>query len=213
MKIHFFSEQEQAPGTYRTIVKWMWILAGLGVFSIFLLFLILSFSDLPSVRQLENPKSEEATQVFAANGEVIGRFYTQNRIPVNYSQLSPNLVKALVSTEDERFYEHSGIDFTALGRAIIKTGIMGQQSSGGASTITQQLAKLLFTGVASRSISERLIQKLKEWIIAVRLERRYTKEEIISMYLNKFNFINGAYGIKAASEILFWQRPGFPQCE
>jgi penicillin-binding protein 1A len=203
MKIHFFSEQEQAPGTYRTIVKWMWILAGLGVFSIFLLFLILSFSDLPSVRQLENPKSEEATQVFAANGEVIGRFYTQNRIPVNYSQLSPNLVKALVSTEDERFYEHSGIDFTALGRAIIKTGIMGQQSSGGASTITQQLAKLLFTGVASRSISERLIQKLKEWIIAVRLERRYTKEEIISMYLNKFNFINGAYGIKAASEIYF----------
>jgi penicillin-binding protein 1A len=203
MKFNLFSQESEESSTYQRIVKWMWILIGAGVLSIILLFLILSFSDLPSVRQLENPKSEEATQVFAANGEVIGRYYTENRVPVSYDELSPNLVNALIATEDERFHEHSGIDFKALGRAIIKTGILGQSSSGGASTITQQLAKLLFTGRRSDSFTKAITQKLKEWIIAVRLERRYTKEEIVSLYLNKFNFINGAYGIKAASEIYF----------
>ncbi|MCB0566619.1 MAG: penicillin-binding protein [Phaeodactylibacter sp.] len=189
--------------TYRKITRWMWYISLGSLGAILLSFLILSFTNLPSVEQLENPKSEEASQIFAANGEVIGRYYTENRVPVSYSELSPNLVNALIATEDERYREHSGIDFTALGRVAIKTVLMGQRSSGGASTITQQLAKLLFTGQAATSMPERIIQKLKEWIIAVRLERRYTKEEIISMYLNKFNFINGAYGIKAASEIYF----------
>lgn len=168
-----------------------------------MLFIVLSFSNLPSVKQLENPKSEEASQIFAANAEVIGRYYTENRVPVNFEELSPHLVNALIATEDEDFHQHSGIDFVALGRVAVKTVLLGQRSSGGGSTISQQLAKLLFTDRVSRNLSERALQKLKEWIIAVRLERRYTKEEIISMYLNKFNFINGAYGIKAASEIYF----------
>ncbi len=193
--------------TYRRITRWMWYISLGGIAAILLSFIILSFTNLPSVKQLENPKSEEASQIFAANGEVIGRYYTENRVPVSYSELSPHLVNALIATEDERYHEHSGIDFPALGRVAIKTVLLGQKSSGGASTITQQLAKLLFTGQAASNITERVIQKLKEWIIAVRLERRYTKEEIIAMYLNKFSFINGAYGIKAASEIYF----GVPQ--
>ncbi|HMQ49019.1 MAG TPA: transglycosylase domain-containing protein [Saprospiraceae bacterium] len=185
------------------IIRWMWRLCFIGIASVFLLFIGLSFTDLPSVRQLENPKSEEASQVFAANGEVIGRYYTENRVPVSYDELSPYLVSALVATEDERFLEHSGIDFRALGRVFFKTILLGQENSGGASTISQQLAKLLFTGQKASNITERAFQKLKEWIIAARLERRYTKEEIVALYLNKFNFINGAYGIKAASEIYF----------
>lgn len=200
-------EQQTGPKpkeqTYRNIMRWMWYLAGAGLLGIALLFIALSFTDLPSVEQLENPKSEEASQVFGSNGELLGRYYTENRVPVNYDQLSPNLVNALIATEDERYYEHSGIDFAALGRIAVKTVILGQRSSGGGSTITQQLAKLLFTQQVSKNIWERGLQKLKEWIIAARLERRYTKEEIIAMYFNKFNFINGAYGIKAASEIYF----------
>lgn len=195
--------QAKREQTYYSIVRWMWYLAGGFLLLGFLTFLVLSFTDLPSLQQLENPKSEEASQVFAVNGEVIGRYYTENRVPVNYDELSPNLVNALIATEDERFHKHSGIDFTALGRIAIKTVLLGQRSSGGGSTISQQLAKLLFTEQVSKNIWERGLQKLKEWIIATRLERRYTKGEIISMYLNKFNFINGAYGIKAASEIYF----------
>ncbi|MCB0556251.1 MAG: transglycosylase domain-containing protein [Phaeodactylibacter sp.] len=193
-------QQQEKEATYRRIVKWMWYALGGGIGFTLLTFFILSFSNLPSVKQLENPKSEEASQVFANNGEVIGRYYTENRVPVTYDQLSKNLVNALVATEDERYYQHSGIDFRSLGRAIFYMG-----RKGGASTITQQLAKLLFTGqkAETSNIFERVIQKLKEWIIAVRLERRYTKEEILALYLNKFNFINGAYGIKAASEIYF----------
>ncbi len=189
--------------TYRNIMRWMWYLAGAGLAAVTLVFVFLSFTDLPSVQQLENPKSEEASQVFAANGEVLGRYYTENRVPVNYNELSLNLINALIATEDERYYDHSGIDFSALGRIAVKTVLLGQRSSGGGSTISQQLAKLLFTEQVSKNIWERGLQKLKEWIIAARLERRYTKEEIIAMYFNKFNFINGAYGIKAASEIYF----------
>ena len=120
--------------TYRRIARWMWYISLGGLGAILLSFLILSFTNLPSVKQLENPKSEEASQVFAANGEVIGRYYTENRVPVSFSELSPNLVNALIATEDERFHEHSGIDFEALGRVAIKTVLLGQKSSGGAST-------------------------------------------------------------------------------
>ncbi|NBC09296.1 MAG: peptidoglycan glycosyltransferase, partial [Bacteroidetes bacterium] len=196
-------EPARKENRYRNIIRILWYTAGAGLALGVLIFIVLSFSDLPSVKQLENPKSEEASQIFAANGEVLGRYYTENRVPVNYDELSPHLVNALIATEDEDFYEHAGIDFGALGRVAVKTVLLGQRSSGGGSTISQQLAKLLFTKQVSRNLSERALQKLKEWIIAVRLERRYTKEEIIAMYLNKFNFINGAYGIKAASEIYF----------
>lgn len=187
---------------HKVIVKWMWRLFFAGVLAFILLFVLLTFSDLPSVRQLENPRSEIATRVYAANGEVFGRYYVENRVPVSFSELDPDLVNALIATEDERYYRHSGIDFKALGRTLFKTILLQDSSSGGASTITQQLAKLLFTGTPGSGL-DRVVQKLKEWIIAVRLERKYTKEEIISMYLNKFSFINGAYGIKAAAETYF----------
>lgn len=189
---------------YGKLVRLLWILVFGGIIGTILLFIGLSFTNLPSVEQLENPKSELASQVFAGdNVTVLGRYYTENRVPVEFNQLSPNLVNALIATEDERYYDHSGIDFRGLGRVAVKTVLLGQESSGGASTISQQLAKLLFTGDVASNIAERAVQKLKEWIIAIRLERRYTKNEIIAMYLNKFNFINSAYGIKAASEIYF----------
>jgi len=188
---------------YRRIVRWMWYLTFAGIISVILVFVALSFTDLPSVEQLENPRSEEATQIYASNGEVLGRYYLENRVPVTFDQLDKDLVNALIATEDERYYQHSGIDFQALGRVAVKTVLLGQESSGGASTITQQLAKLLFTGQRATNMPKRVIQKLKEWIIAVRLERRYTKEEIIAMYLNKFEFLYQSYGIKAAAETYF----------
>ena len=201
---NFFSSlpEGQKGQHYKTYVKRMWYLAFAGLFSVILLFILISFSDLPSVEQLENPKSELASQVFANNGEVIGRYYTENRVPVSFDSLSDHLVNALIATEDERYYEHTGIDFEALGRAVIKTGLLGQTSAGGASTITQQLAKQLFTKQRANGF-ERVLQKFKEWIIAVRLERRYTKQEIIAMYLNIFDFIHNAHGVAAASEIYF----------
>ncbi|GAB5555383.1 MAG: hypothetical protein Sapg2KO_49740 [Saprospiraceae bacterium] len=187
---------------HKTIVKWMWRLFFAGLIALILLFVGLSFTDLPSVKQLENPKSEVATQLYAANGEVIGRYYTENRVPVSFNQLDEDITNALVATEDERYYRHTGIDFQALGRAVVKTFLLRDESSGGASTITQQLAKQLFTKNPGSGV-ERLMQKFKEWIIAVRLERKYTKEEIIAMYLNKFSFNNSAFGIKSAAEVYF----------
>ena len=129
-----------------------------------------------------------------------------NRIPVSYSNISPHLVHALVATEDERFYEHSGIDFIALARAVIKRGIFGQESAGGGSTITQQLAKQLYSS-PTKSTLERMLQKPIEWIIAVKLERNFTKEEIIALYLNYFDFLHGATGIKTAAKTYFNKDP------
>ncbi|MBK8041911.1 MAG: penicillin-binding protein [Haliscomenobacter sp.] len=188
---------------YVSIIKWLWRIVFGGFAAALLLFFGLSFSNLPSVQQLENPKSELASEVFAASGEVLGRYYTENRVPVQFDELSPYLVQALIATEDVRYYQHSGIDFKALGRVLFKTVLLQKESSGGASTITQQLAKLLFTGKRASNKFVRVLQKLKEWIIAVRLERKYTKDEILSLYLNKYDFINGAQGIKLASEIYF----------
>lgn len=168
------------------------------VVAVGLLFLVLSFSDLPTLTQLENPKDELASEVYADDGTELGRYYVENRVAISYAELNPYLVDALVSTEDERYFEHSGIDYWGLIRAV---GRLGQD--GGASTITQQLAKQMFTGVAARSFPARVSQKLKEWIIATRLERNYTKEEIIAMYLNIFEFNYGAFGIEAAAEIYF----------
>lgn len=192
---------------WNNIFRLTWY-AVIGGFAFAVLLMIgISFTDLPSVQQLENPRSEEASLVLGNDGTELGKFYTENRVPITFGELSPHLVRALIATEDERYYEHCGIDFTALGRVAVKTVVLQQKSSGGASTITQQLAKLLFTGQKADNIVKRVFQKLKEWIIAVRLERKYTKEEIMAMYFNKFNFINGAYGIKAASEIYFNKDP------
>lgn len=189
--------------TYRRLVKGMWLVVLGGIGAVLLLFLVLSFSDLPSVKQLENPRSDLATQIYGINGEVFGRYYTQNRVPVTFDELDPDLIDALIATEDKRYYQHSGIDFRGLARVAVKTILLQQESSGGASTITQQLAKLLFTGQRARNKFVRALQKFKEWIIAVRLERKYTKEEIIALYLNKFDFLYQSYGIKAAAENYF----------
>ncbi len=202
-KAEYKAMQESRMPIYQEIVKWMWRAVGGAFALVFLIFFILSFSNLPDTKELENPKSTLASEVYGISGDVLGRFYIENRVPVEYDDLSPHLVTALIATEDERFYKHAGIDLEALGRVLFKTALLGQKSTGGGSTITQQLAKLLFTGKPATSLPKRVVQKLKEWIIAVRLERRYTKEEIIAMYLNKFDFLNNGDGIKAASEVYF----------
>ena len=163
---------------------------------------------MPDMEELSNPVDKFASQVYSANGKLIGTWNQDNanRIAVDYNSLSPHLVHALVATEDERFYEHSGIDFIALGRAILKRGILGHDNAGGGSTITQQLAKQVFSEKA-HSTFERLLQKPIEWIIAVKLERHFTKEEIIAMYLNYFDFLHNAVGIKRAANIYFSKEP------
>ena len=163
---------------------------------------------MPPIEDLQNPISRYASQIYSSDGKVMGtwNFNRENRVMVDYKSLTPDLVHALVATEDERFYEHSGIDFIALGRAIVKRGFMRQASAGGGSTITQQLAKQLYSETAHSTL-ERLIQKPVEWVIAIKLERHYTKEEIITMYLNYFDFLHNAVGIKTASNTYFNKEP------
>lgn len=163
---------------------------------------------MPPIEDLQNPINRFATQVYSSDGKLIGTWSMsrENRVMVDYSKLSPNLVQALVATEDARFYEHSGIDFYALMRAIVKRGLMGQKSAGGGSTITQQLAKQLYSDVA-HSTAERMLQKPIEWVIAVELERTYTKDEIITLYLNYFDFLHNAVGIKTAANTYFSKEP------
>ena len=163
---------------------------------------------MPPIEDLQNPINRYATQIYSADGKIIGtwNYNRENRVLVDYTKLSPWLVKALVATEDARFYQHSGIDFYALGRAIIKRGLLGQKSAGGGSTITQQLAKQLYSEHA-KSTLERVLQKPIEWVIAVNLERNYTKDEIITMYLNYFDFLHNAVGIKTASNVYFSKEP------
>lgn len=162
----------------------------------------------PPVEDLQNPINRYATQIYSADGKIIGtwNYNRENRVSVDYSDLPSSLVEALIATEDVRFYEHSGIDFIALGRAIIKRGVLGQASAGGGSTITQQLAKQLYSSTAG-SVTERLLQKPIEWVIAVQLERHYTKDEIIMLYLNYFDFLHNAVGIKTASNTYFSKDP------
>lgn len=160
-----------------------------------------SISELPSFDELENPKSNLATEVLSSDGEVLGKYFRENRVNVKYEDLSPNLINALVSTEDERFWKHSGIDLRSTARAVL---FMGKK--GGASTITQQLAKMLFHDRSGNPI-KRVFQKFQEWIIAVRIEQRYTKEEILTMYLNKFDWVNNAVGIKTAAHVYFNESP------
>lgn len=182
---------------------WKLFFYGLGVMALF--FTLASwgfFGSMPSFEDLENPESNLATEVISSDGVTIGKFYNENRTPIKYEDLPQSLVKALVATEDERFYEHSGIDARRTLGAVLKLG-----SDGGASTLTQQLAKLLFHGEGSTFKLFRVIQKVKEWIIAVKLERQYTKNEIIAMYLNKADFVNTAVGIRSASKVYFGKEP------
>ncbi len=164
---------------------------------------------MPPIEDLQNPISRYATQVYSADGKIMGtwNYNRENRVLIDYTQLPTSLGQALVATEDVRFYEHSGIDFYALGRAIVKRGLMGQKSAGGGSTITQQLAKQLFTERPAQTTLERVLQKPIEWVIAVELERNYTKDEILTMYLNKFDFLHNAVGIKVAANTYFNKDP------
>lgn len=186
-------------------IKLFWKIFLGGVLAVALLFFLASVGALgkmPSFEELENPDSNIATEIISADGKVIGKFYKQNRVPIKFNDLPDHLVNALIATEDERYYEHSGIDGRGTVRAFAKLG-----TDGGASTITQQLAKLLFNGEGSKNKIERALQKIKEWIIAVRLERQYTKKEIIALYLNQVDFVNGAVGISSAARIYFNKTP------
>ncbi len=197
----------------KSYLKWisriLWGGAILGVLVAIIIIMVVAFGDLPDFEDLENPKYDLACSIYDINGEEFGKYYIENRQFINYNELSPHVRSALFSVEDSRYFDHAGIDFRALMRVAVKSVLLGQSSSGGGSTISQQLAKLLFSreslrgkSKASRAIALATI-KFKEWIIAVKLEKSYTKEEIVAMYLNKFEFINGAHGIKSAAEIYF----------
>ncbi len=165
------------------------------------------FGDLPSTQQLENPETNLASKVYSQDGELLGKYFTQNRSNVAFDDLSPHLVNALIATEDARFYKHPGIDFIALFRVFFYRILLGQEGAGGGSTITQQLAKNLFPRQDFSTWSEIIVRKSKEWIIAARLERYYTKEEIIQMYFNTVSFGSNTYGIQAASNTFFNKSP------
>lgn len=186
-------------------VKTFWKLFLAFVGAIIFVFLLTSWGvlgSLPDETTLENPEKNLATEIIGSDGKVLGKFYKENRTPVPYDSLPDHLINALIATEDVRFYDHSGIDGRGTLRAFAFLG-----SRGGASTISQQLAKLFFTENASRNKLARGMQKLKEWVIATRLERRYTKEEILTMYFNEYDFLNQAVGIQSASHIYFDKEP------
>ncbi len=198
----------------KKIIKWFWILITAPVALIlFLLLLVSIFAKIPSFEELENPENKLATQVIADGGEILTTFHIENRTYASYEELAPSLVQAAVSTEDSRFYKHSGIDFIGLGRVAVKTILMHNSSQGGGSTITQQLAKSLYprpevnSKIPGWSKVVMVWTKLKEWITAVKLERNYTKDEIVDMYLNSIFFGSSAYGIKAAALTFFDKLP------
>ncbi len=197
----------------RKIVQYMWLIfIGFGL--VVALFLLLIYNGvigyMPPIEELEDPHDKLASVVYASDGTTeLGRYFqgSGNRVYTDYERVSPYVIDALIATEDVRFQEHSGVDFKALGRTIVKTVLMGDRSSGGGSTITQQLAKQLYSEPSS-NIFKRAMQKPIEWMIAIKLERFYTKGEIINMYLNRFDFLNNAVGIKTAANVYFGKEPG-----
>tara|TARA_B100000925_G_scaffold234819_1_gene183454 strand:- start:2893 stop:5220 length:2328 start_codon:yes stop_codon:yes gene_type:complete len=200
------TKKRAVPKKYRLFYYGFWAIFIFGVFSVFTIFYSAStgkLGEMPDFRQLENPNTNLASQIISSDNKILGKFhFGENRTPIEYNEIPKNLVDALIATEDERFYSHSGIDFRATVRAIVYLN-----KRGGASTISQQLARQLFVGVRSKNIFEALTQKVKEWVIAVRLERQYTKEEIIKMYLNVYDFGYNGDGIKSAANIYFGKEP------
>ena len=195
----------------KRFVHILWALLLAGILSVVAGFFAIWFGligYMPDIEDLQNPINRFATQVYSSDGKVLGTWNLnkENRIVIPYNKMSPYLVQALVATEDERFYEHSGIDYRALGRAIVKRGLLGQANAGGGSTITQQLAKQLYSSNA-QSTTQRIFQKPIEWVIAIKLERYYTKQEIIALYLNYFDFLHNAVGIKTAANTYFNKEP------
>lgn len=196
----------------KKIIKALWVFLAAMVLLCVVIFASISYGwigYMPPVEELENPNYKFATEVLSEDGKVLGTWSLskENRIYTAYNELSPNIVNALIATEDVRFADHSGIDMKALVRAVVKRGLLFQKNAGGGSTITQQLAKQLFTDEVAKNSLQRLFQKPIEWVIAVKLERYYTKEEILSMYLNKFDFLNNAVGIKTAAYTYFGREP------
>jgi len=191
---------------FKIAIIWTTVLSPfLVLFTLILLAKTEFFGELPSFDQLENPKNNLATEIISHDGVVLGKYFFENRSRVKYEEIPQDLVNALVATEDVRFYNHSGIDARALLRAVFGV-LSGSSNTGGASTITQQLAKMLFTEQPSTGV-QRVIQKLKEWVIAAELEKHYTKAEIITMYLNRFDWVNNAVGVKSASKVYFNKKP------
>ncbi len=186
-------------------IKTFWLIylvSFIGIISIFLLAGVGLFGKMPTFEQLENPQTNLATEIISQDSITLGKYFKQNRTPVDFEQLPEHLVNALIATEDERYKSHSGIDAKGTLRAIVYLG-----KKGGASTITQQLAKQLFTDMNQTGLVNRLTQKIKEWVIATRLEKQYTKNEIIAMYFNIFDFTRGAVGIRSAARIYFGKEP------
>ena len=196
------TKKKSKNNSFYPFIKWFWILFLSGVLTIFLVFLLAGwgvFGEMPTFERLENPQTNLATEIISSDGATLGKFYLDdNRTPVAYKDLPNNLVNALVATEDARYYKHSGIDGIGFLRAV---AFLGQR--GGASTISQQLARQLFVGVRSKNLFQAVTQKIKEWVIATRLERNYTKQEIIAMYMNIYDFGYNADGIRSASRIYF----------
>ena len=194
-----------ANSILKKILIWFWSIFALGLASIILIFWLITkgaLGYLPPLDELQNPKNKFATEVISSDMQLLGRYYRQeNRVGVSYEDISPNMINALIATEDARYYNHTGIDFKSLLRAIIKMG-----KAGGGSTITQQLAKQLWSPRAN-NIFERALQKPIEWVIATKLERLYSKEEILTMYLNQFDFLYNAVGVKSAAQVYFSTTP------
>ena len=188
-----------------TFLRWFWGIFAGGIVLLVLIFCLISVGWLgymPPLEELENPQNRNASEIFSADMKTIGRYYkTANRISVEYSEISPYMVDALVATEDARFYEHMGVDPKALFRAVLKMG-----KAGGGSTLTQQLAKQIWSQGGARGF-QRAIQKPVEWVIAIKLERLYSKEQIITMYLNQFDFLYNAVGVETASHVYFNKKP------
>ena len=199
-------KQANTSSDFSRYIKWFWILFLAGVLGLILIFSLASMGalgEMPDHTQLENPETNLATEIISSDGLTLGKFYfNDNRTPVAYEELPTHLVDALIATEDARFHDHAGIDARGTVRAFAFMG-----SKGGASTISQQLARQLFVGVRSKSKLEAVTQKVKEWVIALRLERQYTKEEIIAQYFNIYDFGNNADGIRSASRIYFGKEP------
>jgi len=192
-------------------LKWIkpfWLLYGSGLFLLTILFIFISmgwFGFMPSFSELENPQTNLATEVYSCDGELLGKYYVENRSPCKYDELSPYLINALKATEDIRFEKHSGIDIRALMRVL--TGVITLSNKGGGSTLTQQLAKNLFPRDPEAGIFKTIITKFKEWVVAVKLEREYAKNEILAMYLNTVDFGNNSMGIKSAAATYFNKAP------
>lgn len=209
-----------ATGRYKSLIRNLWRFALLGVGLLVLYIVAVSynflwlFGGMPSLKALENPQSEVASEVYTADNQLLGKYYTENRTPVEITQVSPNVTSALIATEDARFVKHSGIDPRSFFR-VIKGIATGNSSSGGGSTLTQQVAKNLFDtrgeklrgALGNIPVLKTVIEKTKEWILSVRLERNYTKQEIMMMYLNTVSFGNNTFGIKTAAKTYFDKEP------